>query len=268
MTSTRSTRKLPQEIIDSIKRENLSKENMSMIHILCNYMTTISDKSDEQIGKIEKLQSDVDKIVEMKEKISILEASVSSLKSKLDDKEQSERLNSYIMSGKDIPSSTKNENCVTVIQNVLHDIGLTTTAATDVSNAYRIGKRLPPTTPEQADKRPIVFNLNNKNLKSAIKKACKESTKDIYCNGNLTPTRSTISFVLRKLKTSNKERISGVANIDGNVYVWLVQENGTSSQEADKGRPQRYTMNTKDQLENFLSKFFNTTSSKFTDKWP
>jgi len=234
--------------IPGIELEKLSEEGKLIIAVMTDsfkqLLAAITNK-DTEIGT-------------MKNKITNLEEKLAHVQEQLDTKNQNERGDSLIISG-ELPLVKTNENCSTIVRNLLRDGTSLNIAQHDISTAYRIGKK--PSDPNQPDKRNICFKVCRRELKHDIKSACKQNKPTFYINEQLTPTRTTIMYVLRKAKREFPNRILNARSTEGNITLALAADTPDSP-------PRRITVNSKRTLDDILQKAIGKTSADFTTSWP
>lgn len=67
-----------------------------------------------------------------------------------------------------------------------------------------------------------MVKLRNREKKNdLVSSARKSKPEGLFLNENLTPSRSTILYALRRAKRLHSDKISGCGSFDGKVYVWL-----------------------------------------------
>jgi len=239
--------------IPGIELEKLSEEGRLIISIV-----TESFKQLLAIQTREIIERKDCEIKDMKVKILDLEEKLTNVEEQLDSKNQKERGDSLIISG-EIPSARPNENCTKIVRELIRNGLSLNITEQDISNAYRIGKK--PSDPNQPDKRNICLKVCRRELKRDITFACKQTKPNFYINEQLTPTRTTIMYVLRKAKREFPNQILNARSTDGNITLFLAADTPNSS-------PRRINVNTRATLEDILQKIINKTSADFTTSWP
>ena len=205
----------------------------------------------ERDKKIERMDGE---IVQLKKKVSILEA-------KVDDSEAYERKDTAIISGKAVPPVQRDENCIDLVCKLAKDKLNYVIAPTDISVAHRLGEKK---TSQGIDRRDLIVKFCRRNMKSDLVSASRRmKAPDFYINESLTPLRQTISFVLRKAKREFPQLISGTATIEGKIYVWLHPPNPN----APNARPVRQQVSTHDRLEDFCTRTLQKPLSHFIENW-
>lgn len=267
--------KLPKDI------SNMSKDSQQIYHYITKYfdnkLAQVNTKLDEKTKKIGELESTVGNlknqvgqlqdvvnglngINDMKINIDKMVQKFEQVEEMADTKQAQERRDTLILSGS-IPEATASENCHAIVrQKLMEETGINISDE-EISTAHRIGKK-PENSP---DKRSILFKVSGTEVKSRIMAACREKKPRLYVNESLTPTRSTIMYVLRKAKREHSQAFGYCRAQDGNVYVFLP----TTAQEG-YGARQRYrriTVNTRTSLDNLLSKQISKTSGDYVNDW-
>ena len=133
-------------------------------------------------------------------------------------------------------------------------------SSNDISSAFRLGKA--PKT-QKSDKRNIIVKLCRKDLKRDILSACRQMKPKFYANESLTPLRSTILYVLRKMRRLHNNRIRGCSSIDGKVCAWVRPQGAQVAT-----RDVRVFINNRDKLASFCKQHTGEELSKFIDNWP
>ena len=240
--------------VPAIDTSDLSKDNQIIVDRIISgvvsYFQKILDERDDEIK-------------EAKSSIKSLEQRVSKLENHIDATDSYERRDTLIISGQ-VPTVSENENCTTIVRNLLKDVHLNIKTE-DVSTAHRIGKRPLPGRP---DRRNIIFKLCRRDTKRDILDACRQQRPPFYINESLTPTRSAIMFVLRKVKKNHPNVISNARSHDGNVHVFLPKSDVSLSQSNSRPKFNKIMINTKSALEDFLLSNLSCNSDKFIDRWP
>ena len=129
---------------------------------------------------------------------------VSKLEERVDDAKAFERRDTLVFFGEAMPQVSADENCTTVVRNLVKEKLKVQLLPTDISTAHRLGK-----TPsnQQVDRRYIIVKLCRRDLKRDILFACQNIRPNMYVNEYLTPVRLTILYVLRWAKKSHDGRI-------------------------------------------------------------
>ena len=160
-----------------------------------------------------------------------------------------------------VPEVRDQENCNSIVRNLLKDVHINI-PETEISTAHRLGKRPINGKP---DKRNIVFKLCRRDIKRDILDACRQQKPRYFVNESLTPTRSTIMYVLRKVKREHPDIIGNARSYDGNITVWLPSSSSVSSSQP---KFNKLLVNTRNKLEELLQDKLACNSDKFVERWP
>lgn len=185
-------------------------------------------------------------------KIETIERQLLSLKShniilneRIDEMESHERKDALVLSGDAVSSSTAVENTSDAALNILKHKLKIEIKPEDISSAFRIGKKPMSQSP---DKRNIVLRFTHVGLRNdVLVTARRVKPGGLYVNENLTPGRSTILYVLRRVKKSHPEKIDACGSHDGKIYVWLRSS-------TPNAKNSKIFINSENKLENFLEK--------------
>jgi len=273
MVQTRLNNPKDSAVSTAISVDGLSEEHKVLATFIINQVNeqiSIQIKSilaakDEQIKKLEHCTKDLEEQISiMKEEINKkedlnknLNKRVSSLEHQVDRNSQYERRDCLIISG-NLPPATPNENCNAIVRKLLKDQTHLVLNETDISTAHRIGNK--PLENHQ-DKRSIIFKLCRRDLKKDILNSCRQYKPNFYINEQLTPTRRSIMFVLRKAKQHSPQRIYNARTSEGNITLFLPSN--------QPGKPtRRVTVNTRSELDDVLMQQIKKTSSDFISNWP
>lgn len=239
-----NTPRVSSDIIPtSLDPAQLSGENRQLFNCIVQYFES---KLAERDQKIVKLEGTVD---ELRSRMNHLEEQV-------DGQDSYGRRETLIVSG-NVPIARDGENCGAIVRDIVKRTLNINMKDTDISVAHRIG-RIPRTG--GSDTRSIIFKLCRRDLKRDIVSACKGSKLDVYFNDSLTPTRSTIMFVLRKARREFPNNFGNCRSTDGNVSVWLPTDQA--------GKYRRVGVNSRRALDELLDREVSRTSSNYVDNWP
>ena len=124
-----------------------------------------------------------------------------------------------VMSGESLPVYTTGENSRQVAADTLKIKLRCQVKCEDMVAAHRIGKK---PDSQAADRRSILIRLRDRGLKNdLLHTARKSKPAGLFLNDNLTPSRSTILFALRKAKKLCPEKVIACGSSEGKVFVWL-----------------------------------------------
>ena len=202
-------------------------------------------------------------IGELKTNVQRLESRVESLETQIDSNSSYERRDTLILSG-ELPARTETENCSEIVRGLIREKIRLNLHEKDIAMAHRLGKK--PLT-QGPDKRSIVFKLCRRDLKKDIMTACREFRPPFYINESLTPTRSSIVYVIRKARQKFPGKLGNCRSVDGNICVWL-PANPEAGPSSGRYNSTRFVINTRLKLDAFLMEKVGCDSSKFIDKWP
>ena len=211
----------------------------------------------------ERIMKDKDlKISRLEEEVSQLKEKTNELENELDENAAYMRRETLVMSG--APSvSAQNENCKSMVIELLKQHVKLKIDSTDISVAHRVGAK-----PNQGpDKRNIVFKLCRRELKYDILSACRQQRPPFYINESLTPTRAKILYALRQLKRKFPLRLRYLRTTDGTVYAFLAPTGSSTTGPHPISRLRRVTVNSRKQLDVFLEAKFNVTLDDLGVGW-
>ena len=166
------------------------------------------------------LQENIIEIAELKRRCSSLEETVKKVQDAADATDQYSRKDSIILSGNSIPAVAENESCQVIVQNLLRNKLNIDVSNHEISITHPLGAQNRGSSSTQ--KRSIYVKLCRRGLKREIIQKSKNQQKPVnfYCNDSLTPLRSRIFQILRKMKINNPNIIKGCTTMDGKVYVF------------------------------------------------
>ena len=197
-------------------------------------------------------------IDELKTENSELKKQVSSALDKLDDLESYSRRDSILISGPGVPMESQNEDSGTVVRDLIKsklNIDLTTA---DINIAHRVGKR----TTGSPSKRTIIVKLCRRDVKTDLRKACKNQGKSdptkIFLNESLTPRRSTLFYTLRKIRSGHPAIVRGCTTQDGSIIAY-------TKSSSENSRDIRHVLNTQAALKQFCSTYIKVPLEAFLD---
>ena len=176
----------------------------------------------DEIEKLRKefavqLQEKTTQIHELNKEVTFHKEKINKLEEKIDDAEAYERKDALVFSGEGIPSVEPGENCTTVVCDLLSSQLKLKMNHSDISTSHRIGKKK---ANQEADRRDIIVKLCRRDIKNDIMSACRSIRPKFYVNEILTPTHSTILYVLRQAKR-RKNRLVGCSSMGGRVFAWI-----------------------------------------------
>ena len=192
--------------------EDLSEDGKRIVAAIRHEIEKIKQEFLHQINEKNLLNDS------LKKEVTKLNDKVNKLEEKVDETEAYERRDSLIFSGDAIPPFTVGENCSAIVCGLLSAKLKLNIRQTDISMSHRIGKK---NTNQREDKRNIIVKLCRRDIKSDILSTCRNEKPNMYVNKNLTPTRKTIMYVLRKAKKNVNSRVSGCYSAGGRVFAWI-----------------------------------------------
>ena len=190
--------------LDGDKLASLSKEGQHIVSvILAGFQAIMMRKSQE--------------VADLQRTVKVMHDRIEKLEEIVDNNSSYERRDTLVISG-DIPPAKENENCATIVSELVREQLSLNLKREDISTAHRIGRK---PLPGKVDKRGIIFKLCRRDIKRDILFACREQKPKYYINEHLTPIRNTILYALRKAKAKHPVKVSSCRSVDGNVTVYL-----------------------------------------------
>lgn len=250
--STRSTVNKSEPDIDS--EENLSADGRMIVTLLTKQLDILRDEFREQIQAKDKI------IGNLKVEVNTLRTRLMKIEERMEEDDCTERKNMLLFSGGEIPTAIDGENCSKIVQDLMKNKLGIIMQPSDISTSGRLGRK--PSDKNKADHRSICVKLVRHDLKTDILSTCRRAKPNFYVNESLTPARSTILYVLRKIKRKYPNLVDGCSSIDGKVYAW-VKPTDSSSQ-----RNSRVSVNSHLQLSEFCANVVKDSLNSFLDVWP
>ena len=245
-----------------------SKDGKTIIPALISFLKNFEDKFDSIFKEMkEDFQS---KIEQRDVKISELSGEVESLKDKVknmektaDDADAYERRDTLILNGPSIPTSNQQENCSTIVQDLVKNQLNLNISATDISTAHRFG---PKPRSQGPDNRGIIVKLCRRDIKKDILLASKNQSRParLFVSESLTAPRRKVFNFLRFLRRQHPELIDGVSTFEGRVYAYT--KNPTPAG-APPTRNRRHLVNDHDALVEFCRDFVKKPIESFLGTW-
>ena len=208
-------------------------------------------------SKNSEIQSLKSEVLDMKLKITKLENLV-------DESDAYERRDTLIFSGPSVPVVSQDENCSTIIQNLVKNELKCIVSPNDISTAHRLGKK---PISQMPDRRNLIVKFCRRDVKHQIFAARKTLPRDtrLYVSESLTPGRQNIFHTLRKIRRSNPDLIAGVSTYDGRVYAYTKNDPGARASSATRDR--RHLINNSDMLKKFCEEFLKTPLQTFLNSF-
>ena len=245
-----------------------SKDCKTLVPALISFLKNFERKFDTIFKEMkEDFQS---KIEERDAKISDLNSEVKTLKEKVnkmekiaDDADAYERRDTLIFNGPSIPSSNLQENCSTLVQDLVKNHLNLNITATDISTAHRLGPK--PRT-QGPDNRGIVVKLCRRDIKKDILMASKNQSRParLYVSESLTAPRRKVFNFLRFLRRQHPELIDGVSTFEGRVFAYTKNPAPGGAQPT---RNRRHLVNDHDMLVEFCREFVKKPIESFLGTW-
>ena len=207
------------------------------------------------------MESKNEEISVLKNKVFSLEDEISTLKEDLDGADQYERKDTVIFSGSDLPTVANGEIVSNIVCDLVREKLQINILANDISTSHRIGKK--PNT-QVDDKRNIIVKLCRRDVKNQILSGCRrQKPANMYINESLTPLRSKILYVLRKMKRETNSRITGTGSNDGKVFIWVKHQSGSP----EGSRDAKILVNTRVKLEEISQNLMRKPLSAYIKNW-
>ena len=230
-----------------------------LIEIFQDFLSSLDMKfkafKDEMMKEARQKNEDIGRLMD---EVAVKNKTIAKLEERIDAQDQYSRRESLVFSGDSLPVHKPGEDCAVeickLVQNKLGDA--TAVMPSDISIAHRLGPK--PTV--GTDKRNIIARFCRRSLKYKIlNKARSSKPSNFYVNESLTPTRQTITRVIRKAKSEFPSIVSGYNTVDGSIYVWVKPPNA----DAPGARNSRLMVNSMEKLEQFCQKSFQRPVSHF-----
>ena len=217
----------------------------------------------EEFSKMRQLLVSKDsEIASLKDKVSSLQTEIIKIKETIDDENAYERRDTVIFSGNSIPESSSGEDCISIVTNLLKNKLRMEVNPSEFSTSHRLGRKPPP---QQPDRRSIIAKFCRRDKKREILANCRSSRPtDFYANESLTPIRSTILYVLRKMKREPNSRLTSCSTKDGKVYAYVK----TSPNAPPSARPTGMLINSYEKLREFSTTTMGKELSTYIETWP
>lgn len=215
----------------------------------------VSDKIDSALSEILAKLSEKDvKIDQLEQENLILKRDILELGNRVDDLESDKMKNTLILSGEKLPKGENGESTAQVVCDVLQRHVNYILPVSDISSAYRIGKK---SSTQNPDSRPIAVKFNKNDLGYDIKGAFREKKpRNLFINESLTPVRRRFLYILRQLKKKFPQSISTCGSQDGKIYVWIKSPNGST-------RDRKVFITNQTKLDEFCRRLSGNDSSNF-----
>ena len=233
----------PQDTnIPGLDLSGLSSEGSKIVSLIIGYF--------EKVLKSQELNHE--------KEITALTKRIEALEDKNDALENYTRRESLVISA-DSSIIRPNQNSIQTVCDLVSSELNVPLNTSDISVAHP----LPDTKPKNGSqpKKRIIFKLVRRDLKPVIFKACAEKKPPFSINESISPTRSTIMYVLRKAREDFPRAFGRCRSEDGSIKLWLPKTDDPESME-------KITCNTRSKLEELLRVKANITSKKYSPRWP
>lgn len=234
--------------------ENLSSDGKIIVTLLTKQIELLREEFKEQLQVKDKIIDD------MKIELNTVRVHLLKMEEKLEEEKTSERKNTIVFSGNDIPAVANGENCSKVVCDLIKSQLNLNISPSDISSSERLGKKS--TDVNKIDRRSISVKLSRHDQKKDILSACRTIKPNFYVNESLTPARSTILYVLRKMKRKHPAVVDGCSSIDGRVYAWV------KSSDKSNTKNTKVPVNSHLQLVDFCRDVVADNLQSFLDVWP
>ena len=229
----------------------LSEDGQLIVSVLMNEFSKVHSQ----------LASKNEEIACLKSEVNSLHSKVTNLESQIDEANAYERRDALVISGKDLPPSSNDENCSEIVKKLVKEKLRLEIDANSISTAHRLGKK---DTNAQQDNRSIIVKLCRRETKYQIYSASRTiRNPGLYVNESLTPTRRTVLYALRQMKRAHPNIVKGCSSFDGKIFAYTKPE--TSSPNA---RNVRHLVNTREKLQLFCRDFIKKPLDVFVNSWP
>lgn len=254
MTQKKNTRSVAHKSGSDINPEDLSEDGKIIVTLLTQQLDMLRNEFKEQMQT-------KDRVIEnMKIEINTLKVRLLKIEDRMDDDVSDERRNTVVFSGTDVPIVAAGENCSDIIRHLTKTNLRINLNPSDIMMTRRLGKK--PADINKIDRRSISVQLARGDLKSDILSACRDIKPNFYVNESLTPVRSTILYVLRRVKKKHPSIVDGCNSIDGRIFAW-VKPSDSSSQ-----RNKKVLVNSHLQLTKFCDDIIKDPLQSFLEVWP
>ena len=241
----------PTESGLTIGEKRILSELGEKIDFLSNKISTFETLLAEKNSKIEKLE----------EELVLVKSNFSQMEERFDEIECEKRNNSIIISGGEVPAHNNNENCVSLVDNLIRTKLQCSLGSSMVTSAYRIGSK---PNSQREDRRSIIAKFSNEEIAQQVIRSSRtvKPTK-LYFSENLIPKRSYLCKILRSARKNYSSVISGCSSIRGKIYVWL-----KTSDSVPGSKNTRIPVNNYAQLKRLCQDFLKIDIGEIATDWP
>ena len=160
------------------------------------------------------------------------------------------------------------EDCKSVVINLLEEHTGLKVDSHEISVAHRIGKK----TPNRNEN--IIFKLCRRDAVDEIFNTCKEKRPPFFVNCSLTPLRNKLFYAVRQLKKKFPSKIQGHHAQRGDIVVFLAQNNSSgrgrgrgAAAAGGRSSTKRFILNTRSELEEFTKKYLKFELANLSIDW-
>ena len=240
---------------DCLRNELKESFNQELEKFREEFSTMLSNKNEEITILRNNYAASSNEIKFLKDKVTRMENC-------LDEEDAYIRRECLIFSGNVVPASQPNENCGTIVMNIVKE-KLRLQQNMDISTAHRLGK--PPSSSTSPDNRSIIVKFCQRDCKKQIYLTARTAkVQGLYVNESLTPIRRTILYALRQIRRAHPNLVTGCSTFDGKIYAYT-KPSATSPSNA---RNLRHEINTHQRLTAFCSDYIRQPLEMFLDSWP
>ena len=202
-------------------------------------------------------------VVELKNEIELLRDKVKKIEGYADDSDSYTRRDTIILADPTIPVTVPNENCSTLVQNIVKNKLRYNLSLSDISTVHQLG---PKPISQAPDIRSLIIKFCRRDVKKDLMMASKNQEKPVrLCvNESLAPPRRTIFNTLRQVKRLHLELVCGVSSSEGRVYT----KNPNTNTSAVPSRDRRHLVNNYDMFTDFCREFVQLPINTFLNSWP
>ena len=223
-----------------------------------NMKKEITDMKNEFLAAVAEKE---EKVSALKLQNDLLKKRVDALEERIEENEAYERRDSLIISGSTIPPANNDEDCSSIVRDLLLRQVNLNVREQEISVTHRLGTR---SGSSNSDQRSIIVKFCRRSTKvDVLASARKKKPANFFVNECLTPTQRAIGYVLRKAKKEFPAIISGSTTFDGKNCVWIRPPNPT----ARGARDTKEVISTHQKLKSFCTRVLEKPVEHFSDHW-
>ena len=228
--------------LDKAQLNKLNPNEKIIVSLLSNKIEELKKSFEEELLKRDH------RIRELETEIARSNKNYAKLETKFDDLEAASKCNSLVISGGEVPVVNSHENCSLIVKNRIKNKLKYSISEEIQLTAFRVG---PPPSTQKPDRRNLIVKMENEELVQDIVRTSKKvRPTNLYFSESLIPKRLAILQILRKLKRTNPDKISGCSSVRGRIFAWIPPPRP----DAPGARVSKILVNTRSQLEDFCSK--------------